>query len=103
MLISERPWVFDFPRRMEKEYGFHGAPHYGNPPPGAEPRKIYRKNRSTDDLFAQAATLGVKPFIRIKETRSQIARQSGLDFEPSGCGSSCQPYPMIDEQEKAAA
>lgn len=97
MLISERPWIYDFPRRMEELYGFHGSPHYGNPPAeGATPRKIFRKNRSTDELFAEAAAVGVRPFIRIREARSMVARQYSLDVEPDGCSQSCEAYPMKD-------
>jgi hypothetical protein len=92
-LISERPWIYDFPRRMEQLYGFHGGPYYGNPPPGAKPRKIFRQNRSTDELFAQAKALGVTPFIPIREIRSHAARQLEMDLD-AGCSESCEPYPM---------
>lgn len=95
-LIAERPWIYDFPRRMEALYAFNGSPYYGNPPAeGAIPRKIFRQNRSTDELFAQAKALGVAPYIPIREMRSNAARQFNLDLDVGGCDESCEPYPMV--------
>lgn len=92
-LIAERPWIFDFNRRMEEKYGWHGAPHYGVPQEDGKPRVFFRNYRSTDDLFAQAKAVGVTPYIPIKELRSNAARQFNLDMD-AGCSESCEAYPM---------
>jgi 3'-phosphoadenosine 5'-phosphosulfate sulfotransferase (PAPS reductase)/FAD synthetase len=94
-LVGERPWVFDFNRRMEEKYGYHGAPFYGNPPPGAKPRVFFRKHRSTNDLFAEAQALGVTPYIPIKEVKSTDNRYEVSDTDAGGCGESCEPYGMV--------
>jgi hypothetical protein len=91
-LISENPSIYDFPRRMEQKYGWHGAPHYGVPQPGAQPRRWFRGYRSVDDLFAQAQAIGVQPAVPIKEVRSHAARQFSLDLETGNCSESCEIY-----------
>ena len=93
-LISEQPQSYDFNRRMESIYGWHGAPHYGNPPIEGTKRVFFRNHRSTDDMFAQARELGYKPNVPVKEVRSHAARQFNLDLDVGGCGESCEPYPM---------
>lgn len=90
-LVAERPWVFDFNRRMEKLYGWHGAPTYGAEDASRKPRVFFRGHRSTDDLFAEAQAVGITPYIPIREIRSNSAHQADLDF---GCGESCEPYEM---------
>lgn len=93
-VYAERPEAFEWNDRMEREYGWHGAPWYGTPTEEGHPRTFWRGNRSTEQLLAQARGLGVQPFIPIRETRSMAARQFGLDFESGGCSESCEAYPM---------
>lgn len=87
-LIGESPEIFDFPRRMEREYGMAGAA-----PEGQQriKRVFFRGNRSTDDLFALRAELAgpLGPL-------SQIP----LDFDAdAGCSESCE---VFDTEAKAA-
>lgn len=93
MLIAERPEIYDFPRRMEQIYGYHGSPCYGVPAEGVEKRVFFRQNRSTDDLFALAKEVGAVSGKAI-DRRSMAARQQGFDFESGGCSESCEPYEM---------
>jgi hypothetical protein len=93
-VYAERPEAFEWNAAMERQYGWHGAPHYGQPTEGSKPRVWFRSNRSTEQLLAQARAAGVQPYIPIKETRSHAARQFGLDFESGGCSESCEAYPM---------
>lgn len=87
-LISERPWIYDFPRRMESKNGFAGKTD------GIK-RVFFRENRSTEDLFALAKELDVLPYKPMKDLRSHAARQSGLDFESASCSESCEMFPMV--------
>lgn len=85
-LIAETPEIFDFPRRMEQEHGFSGAPYYGKPPEGARPRVFFRQHRSTNDMFALAEEIEVLK-----------ARQLTFSFnsdEDAGCSESCEAYEM---------
>jgi hypothetical protein len=93
-LIAEQPESYDFNRRMEALYGWHGAPHYGTPSPDGQKRVFFRGRRSTDDMFAQARALGYKPMIPLREVRSHEARQFNLDLDVGGCGESCEAYAM---------
>lgn len=77
-LIEERPHIYDFPRRMEREYGFHGAPSNDG-----TARVFFRGMRSTNDLFALAAELQDRPKVI----------QLTLDFDrDSGCSESCEVF-----------
>lgn len=93
-LIAEQPESYDFNRRMEAMYGWHGAPHYGTPSPGGQKRVFFRGRRSTDDMFDQARALGYVPQIPSREVRSHEARQFNLDLNVGGCGESCEAYAM---------
>jgi hypothetical protein len=93
-LIAEQPESYDFNRRMEALYGWHGAPYYGTPSPDGQKRVFFRGRRSTDDMFAQAQALGYKPMIPVREVRSHEARQFNLDLDVGGCGESCEAYAM---------
>lgn len=93
-IIAEHPEYYDFNRRMEVLYGWHGAPHYGTPSPDGAQRMFFRGRRSAEDMFVQARELGYKPGIPAKEVRSHEARQFNLDLDVGGCGESCEPYPM---------
>lgn len=91
LAISENPEFYDFPRRMEKEYGFHGSPYYGIPKDGAKPRVIFRKNMSTDDLFAYSNAVGVVPGAK------EFTRQISLfdqDQDSGHCSESCEQFEM---------
>lgn len=92
-LIAEQPESYEFNRRMEAQYGWHGSPHYGTPAPGGVKRVFFRDWRSTEDMFEQARELGYKPSIPVKEVRSHEARQFNLDLDVGGCGESCELYP----------
>lgn len=92
--ISKNPEFYDFPRRMEKLYGWNGAPTYGEIVDGRKPRVSFRHHRSTDDLFAEAQAIGIYPNIPIKELRSESARQQEFDIDAGGCGESCEAYEM---------
>lgn len=72
-LISESPEIFEFPRRMERDYATCGA----NAENG---RVFFRKNRSTDDLFKLHAEIGCKTLPPIPKNRED---------EDGGCGESC--------------
>lgn len=56
-IISETPEVYDFPRRMEAQYGYVGPEFLkdtsANPLPEGYRRKFFRTNMSVDDLFAE--------------------------------------------------
>jgi hypothetical protein len=93
-LIAEQPESYEFNRRMEALYGWHGAPHYGTPSAEGQKRVFFRGRRSTDDMFAQARALGYKPMIRMREVRSHEARQFNFDLDVGGCGESCEAYVM---------
>jgi hypothetical protein len=95
-VYADNPYAFLWNARMEAEYGWHGAPWYGEPNEAGHARTFWRGNRSTEQVLAQARELGVQPFIPIRETRSMDARQFGLDFENGGCSESCEAYPMED-------
>jgi hypothetical protein len=95
-VYAEHPFAFLWNARMEAEYGWYGAPWYGQPNEAGHVRTFWRGNRSTDQLLAQAREVGVKPFIPIQEARSMAARQFGLDFESGGCSESCEAYPIED-------
>jgi hypothetical protein len=95
-VYADCPEAFEWNARMERDYGWHGAPWYGQPNEEGHARTFWRGNRSTEQLIAQARELGVRPLIPIRETRSMAARQFGLDFESGGCSESCEAYPMED-------
>lgn len=78
-LIGERPEIYEFPRRMERLYGFAGAPSKDG-----TARVFFRGHRSTDDLFALAEEL---------KNRPKPPVQIGFDFDrDSGCSESCEIY-----------
>jgi len=93
-LAAERPHDFDWNRKIEQQYGWHGAPTYGKEDPERSPRVFFRRYRSADDIVAQARALGYVPTIPMREVRSHEARQFNLDLDVGGCGESCELYPM---------
>ena len=80
-LAKEEPWVFDFPRRMEREYAFAGA--------GAGPRRFFRGHRSVDDIFRLSDNWFV-PF-REGDQQRQLSMLPDLD-EAGGCAEACEPF-----------
>lgn len=77
-LIKESPVFFDFPRRMELEYGDVG------PNPVGGPRVFFRENRSTNELFRMAAEVKEMGFVQLH-----------IDLDSNGgCSESCELYPM---------
>lgn len=77
MLIRDMPEIFDFPRKMEAQYGLAGSNKDGTH------RKFFRKHRSTDVMFDEAALIA-----------SDTQRQPSLFDEDvsGGCGESCEPF-----------
>jgi 3'-phosphoadenosine 5'-phosphosulfate sulfotransferase (PAPS reductase)/FAD synthetase len=80
-LIKENPEFYDFPRRMEATYGFHGSPCYGVPKEGVSARVFFRNYRSTNDLFALAAESEINP--------NGLPTNRDVD---GGCSESCEVY-----------
>lgn len=100
-LIAERPEIYDFPRRMERQYGWHGAPTYGEVVEGRRPRVFFRNHRSVDDLFAHARECGYEPHMPIPEHgRIDDTRQFSFNFDVGGCGESCEAYQMESQNEQ---
>jgi hypothetical protein len=93
-VYSETPEAFEWNQRMEEQYGWHGAPFYGEPTPEGKPRVWFRGTRSTEQLLAEARLVGVQPYVPIRDMRSMAARQFSMDFESGGCTESCEAYPM---------
>ncbi|MGU3387169.1 hypothetical protein ACLBYG_21855 [Methylobacterium sp. D53M] len=86
-LITERPAIYDVPRRFEQAYPDAGAGEGG--------RRFFRGGRSTDDLFAMAA----HPFEPFVDQRGKGQQEFAFDepFDPEldlgpSCGESCEPY-----------
>lgn len=79
-LILDKPEIFDFPRRMEKEYGRIAAKQEGLG------HKFWRNNRSTDEMFEQADRT-----IFDKFTEPDWLAQGELDLG-GGCGESCEVW-----------
>lgn len=77
MLLNECPVNYDFPARMEAEYGYVGP---DQEPDEAFPRTFFRGNRSTAALKALCSEI------------SAPARVEERD-ENSGCSESCELYP----------
>jgi hypothetical protein len=75
-LLGEDPGAYDFPERMEREYGYVGP---DQEPDEAFPRTFFRGNRSTQALRIYCAELG-QPKVRADTD------------DNSGCGESCELY-----------
>lgn len=73
--ISINPEWYDFPRRMELLHAFSG-----NGSDKTRPRKFFRSDRSTDELFAQ-----------YELCKGNILPSS----DDSGCSESCELFPTI--------
>lgn len=92
-LIHENPEIYDFPRRMEQQYGWHGAPTYGEVDPTRKPRTFFRGYRTVDDMFAQAYEVGAPKIIPIKDSR-----QFEFDLDVGSCSESCEAYEMDSQK-----
>ena len=82
-LIDESPQIFDFPRRMEREYGLVGPRASGEPY-----RVFFRGERSVDDLFAYRKNVSVLP---------PVSRDEDGD---AGCSESCEVNMEIGADEE---
>jgi len=69
ILIQEAPEIYDFPRKMERDYPYAGHND------GKRKRVFFRGNRSTEDLFKHSHAIG--------------GSEKGLD---GGCSESCEVY-----------
>lgn len=78
-LMGERPHIFEFPARIERQYPRVGAEFLKDPT--ARDRTFFRGNRSVEDLRRLHAAVGDRP---IPEPGDGGA----------GCGESCELYPM---------
>lgn len=76
MLIQERSNIFEFPRRMESQYGLSGHNLDGTR------RVFFRGNRSTDDLFKTYEIIASSGEVQLRM----------FDDENSGCTESCEPF-----------
>ena len=82
-IISEHPEFYDFPERMEREYGMTGA----RATKLGKPQTFFRQERSTLDLRALAALGGFQP-----ATDDAVAYPDDeLDIS-AGCSESCEVY-----------
>lgn len=80
-LAQENPEIFDFPMRMEDQYGYCGARKEGM----TEQRVIFRRHRDTRMLLAEAKIMNLPHRV---EEMSRL--ESDLD---GGCSESCEIYP----------
>lgn len=85
-LIGEKPEIYDFPRRMEAEYGLVGAEFNKPDNPVAEGyrRTFFRGNKSTDDLFEMYRNRG-NDFVPAED--DAVVYDDELD-QAGGCGDS---------------
>jgi len=80
-LIRECPEIYDFPRRMEREYGHIAASDEA----GKYARHVFfRGNRSTDDLFEIAS----------HATQIDLFREIIEEDATNECGESCEAFQM---------
>lgn len=85
-LISEDPSIFDFPARMEEQYGHIGAEFEKDIKPKYEKRVFFRGNRSTKDLMALYQTSKHV----LAEDDAMVLPEKGLFDEDEGCVESCE-------------
>ena len=88
-LIRHTPEVFDFPRRMERDYGLIGPEFRKQPPPPDDYRRtFFRGNASVDSLFSDYESLP-EDFVE--------ASDDAMVFDPDldvggACGDSCEVW-----------
>jgi len=79
-LALETPEIFDFPARMENEYGNVGHEK--------EPRVFFRGRESTKDILHQSKF----PFVMFDENPNHIDLFKDIIDEPGSCSESCEPF-----------
>lgn len=84
-LSKSHPEIFEFPRRMEANYGLVAGPRRDGGTDKRE-RTFFRENNSTETLFAKAAE-GFEPF----SDEHFIPFDNELDVG-GACGESCEVY-----------
>jgi len=96
-IISENPEYYDFPRRMEQQYGKIGPEFLKNPPPSFEySRTFFRGNKSVKDLFTEYEQ---------KKNVFIPAYDEAAIFDPdfdvgAGCEESCEVFADEDKGEE---
>ncbi len=97
-LIGERPEIYDFPRRMEEQYGSIGPEFAKSSMPADYRRVFFREGRSVDDLFRMHRDLptGFQPATDDAQVYSLF--NPTLDVG-GGCEESCEVF--ADEDMKA--
>lgn len=98
-IYRETPDVFDFPRRMETEYGLTG-PEFQKGTPEMEAllsagyrRAFFRGGATTNDIAAESTRLG-DTFVPAADDRTQfedMTEFTGLDWSGE-CVDSCEPF-----------
>lgn len=79
-LAQSNPEYFDFPARMEREYGHVKASDY--------PRTFFRGNRSAEDILSEARTVSFRAYTDA-DVKNKSVQLSWLDLG-GGCGESCE-------------
>lgn len=91
-LIDETPEIYDFPERMERQYG-HVGPEFAKTFAPGYRRTFFRGNMSTDDLRHRFATLDSS-----FEPADDEAQRFGSELDlAGGCGESCEIYSDLDD------
>jgi hypothetical protein len=98
-LLSENPSFYDFPERMEKEYGWVG-PEFRKKTPPTTPRTFFRGNLSTADLKRMVKT---EVFTKADDDSEVYPdKRVGpheLDLVFSGCSEHCEVFHTDEELE----
>ena len=93
-IMDNNPAAFDFPRRMELEYGSTG-PEHGKMPPGYR-RKFFRENRSVADIEKiLALKKSNRSFVPAKDDTT--VHDLELDLG-GGCAESCEVFSDEDDE-----
>jgi hypothetical protein len=104
-LIDEAPHIYDFPRRMEEEWGGFGPEFLKDPatrrdplPPGYR-RVFFRDNRSVEDLFEELERRkAAGTFVPAED--DAVVYDVELDA-PGGCGDeSCEVFTDASEDDE---
>lgn len=90
-LMRENPEQFDFPERMEREYGFVG-PEFQKPSPPIKGRVFFRQHLSTRDLKTVCANLDDSFVAAEDDSINYEDLNLSLDLEPDGCVESCEVF-----------
>ena len=91
-LATEKPEIYDFPRRMEKLHGKTGAGIEDGTGCNSEGKRVFfRGNRSTDDIFTMAKGDFNPAVDDADDYEIQIGLLEELD-KSNGCDQSCEAY-----------